>query len=181
MKELKFNIEIEKPFGNLYRKKTVLVAGTDNDCKVVVANKPHYPKGIARLPGGGVEDGETCIQAIARETKEELGQAYGLHCFVPMIHVSVEASDSKKGRYSHSILIYHLYTGSDVLSAGDDATSLMAISFGALEQLANKYLELSHSLRCTYRGENFLWKDYGKLYGPIHKTVATELFNSQSL
>lgn len=172
MKEIEINVKIDQPFGNLLRKETVLVAGTTDDYKIIVSGKSVYPNGIFRLPGGGVELGETKLQAAKRETMEEMGKIYKSSNFKPIIDALVEATDRDKKKYHHLIRVYYLYVNSDKLQAGDDSEILVKMSTTALLRLSRKYQRLPSTLVAKQGETGFLWKDYGKVYGPIHEETA---------
>lgn len=179
MKELEIHAKIKRPFGNLYRDKTVLIVGTDDDCKAVLSEKPSYPKGISRLPGGGVKEGESPRQAAVRETKEELKVNYPIKDFSLIASVLINATDFARNKYVHSIFIYHLYINSDPIRSGGDITGLRMMSSSEMKKLARSYSKISKNLKCIDESENFWWRDYGKIYGPIHKEVANMLARSK--
>lgn len=45
-----------------------------NDDKYLLIRKEFYPEGIYRLPGGGIDDGETPEEALHREVMEEFNR-----------------------------------------------------------------------------------------------------------
>ena len=74
MDEETIQITIEKPFGNLFRDRCVLIAAFDSNQRLLLGAKPDfYPPGIVRPLGGGVNNGEQVNDAMCRELAEETG------------------------------------------------------------------------------------------------------------
>ena len=74
-------------------KPMVLVAAaalTDVDRRVLIAQRPPGKSmaGLWEFPGGKVEAGETCEQALVRELAEELGIEVCLDCLAPFTFAS---------------------------------------------------------------------------------------------
>lgn len=170
------DIKVDSPFGNLYRKRLALIAVTDLDGNILVGSKPNfYPKGIYRMVGGGVDENEDPIIGAQRELKEELGINVDTEDLTLLLQVNVHAVDSQSKDYNNSNFIYFYKLKDNNYKAGDDIKSIIKLSVDELYRLGEKYESLSENDWFKNEMENYNWKDYGKVYGPIHKLTASIL------
>lgn len=180
MKVININFDVTKAFGNLYRKRCVLIAVEDNGGKVLTGAKPaFFPPGITRLLGGGVDEGEDTEMAAVRELEEELGVKVTISQLVPLAQFNTTARDEDGTDYYNETYVYAVKIGDAAYRPGDDVKQIIALSQNELQQLADSYDALSESL--WYRGEegDFSWRDYGKLYSVIHRFVAENLHKNE--
>ncbi len=92
MKNISLDIKVEKPFGNLFRKKVALIVVENADGDFLVGTKPYqYPPTITRLLGGGVDEGENENSAAARELGEELGVSLDPSELTPLLVITTNA------------------------------------------------------------------------------------------
>lgn len=176
MDEFKLNINIKSPFGNLYRKRLVLIAVVDQQGNVLIGSKPnYYPEGIYRFVGGGVDEGEDPVVGGVRELHEELGIVAQTEELKPLLQVNVHAVDDEGKVYENSNYIYLYKLKDNNYKAGDDIKGVVKLSIEELGKLGEKYENLSEDNWFRNEMENYNWKDYGKVYGPIHKLVAERL------
>lgn len=173
MKIAKLNIKIKSPFGNLYRKRLVLIAVADKEGDILVGSKPnYYPEGIYRFIGGGVDENEDPLTGAVRELNEELGISVNIEDLKPLLQVDVHATDETGKIYENSNYIYYYQLKDDNYKAGDDIKSVVKLSIDELYELGLRYEKLSEDDWFRNETENYNWNDYGKVYGPIHKMVA---------
>lgn len=183
MKRTKLDIKVEKPFGNLFRKKTALLVIETADGDFLVGAKPYqYPPTITRLLGGGVDDGESENDAAVREIREELGVTLDTSQLTPILVVSVNAEDSEGNHYTHDAYIYYVNIEHSQYEPGDDIKAIVKLGLDDLYALGEAYDNLPETL--WYNGSEgfYSWRDYGKMYGPVHKLVSEvvrELKNNQ--
>ena len=171
------NIRVDQAFGNLYRKRCVLIAVKGGDGKILTGAKPaFFPPGITRLLGGGVDEGEEVEQAASRELNEELGVVISVDRLVPLAQFNTSAIDKDEREFYNETFLFGVDIGEAAYRPGDDVKQIVAASKEELNALATAYGELPPSL--WYRGSegDFSWHDYGKLYSIIHRT-ASNLIN----
>jgi len=176
MEKIKLIIKIISPFGNLYRKRLALIAVADNEGNILVGSKPHfYPKGIYRFVGGGVDENEEPVMGAVRELNEELGIIVSKDDLKPILQIDVHATDETGKIFENSNFIYFYQLNDNNYKAGDDIKSVTKLSIKELHELGERYENLSEDDWFRDEMEHYNWKDYGKVYGPIHKLVAEKL------
>ena len=176
------DIKVDLPFGNLYRKRLALIAVEDSEGNILVGSKPNfYPEGIYRMIGGGVDENENPIVGAQRELKEELGIDIEISDLKLLLQVDVHAVDKEGKEYNNSNFIYFYQLKDNIYRAGDDVKSVVKLSIEELGKLGDKYENLGEDDLFRNETENYNWKDYGKVYGPIHKLTASILFKESNI
>lgn len=176
METIELNLNVEAAFGNLYRKKCVLIAAINDEGQVLTGAKPYFfPPSITRLLGGGVDEGEEVDDAAVRELSEELGITLKKEDLVPLAQFNTHAKDAAGKEFYNETYLYAAKIGNAAYQAGDDVKYITALSKEELYELGEAYENLPQSL--WYRGEegDFCWNDYGKLYSVIHMTAAEKI------
>ncbi len=92
----------------------VRVIITDGEKKILMVRQHHEGRDIWMAPGGGIEDGETAVQAAVREIKEETG----LEVTVGRLIWHVEQVTEKKGQRFVNFFLGEIEGGS--LEVGRD-------------------------------------------------------------
>jgi 8-oxo-dGTP pyrophosphatase MutT (NUDIX family) len=180
MKTITLNISVEKPFGNLYRKECVLVAVFDHNNRLLLGEKPSfYPPYIARLLGGGVDQGEASDEAALRELAEELNVTVKREDLKVVAAITVNATDSMGNSYTSTTYLYSVNIGDDKYEAGDDVKYISSYSQNELADLIETYKKLHGAL--WYKGAEgeFSWYDYAQVYSHIHEEVLNEWAKSE--
>ena len=177
MKKHNLVIQVEKAFGNLYRKQSVLLVVENSQKNIILGCKPaFYPPGISRLIGGGVDEGEATIDAAVREAFEELQIKISYKDLDEVGEFTIKAVDDSGKVFKTSVFIYYLSIGNRPITPGDDISMIVNVSYDGLREVAKRYAELPESL--WYIGDEgaFRWHDYGKMYSIIHEQTARYLF-----
>ncbi|MDP1625050.1 MAG: NUDIX hydrolase [bacterium] len=162
------------PIGNLYRKNHVLVLVGDGEGNFILGKKKDfYPNHISRMIGGGVKEAENPSNAAQRETKEEFGLDIPVSEFKPLCVVNTLA-DTTEGHMEMQTSIYFVAINkSQTIKPSDDISGIETYSqaayenlIRAMEQLTGKFVTEKYS---------FEWKDWGKVYAPIHRLALENL------
>jgi 8-oxo-dGTP pyrophosphatase MutT (NUDIX family) len=176
MEKHKLNITVEKPFGNLFRERCVLVAPQDSEGKVLLGAKPHfYPPTICRLLGGGVDKGESFEQAAVRELEEELSVDLSPDKLTPIALFETTATDADGKEYHNETAVFSANIGDQAYEAGDDVKHIVKMTADEVYQLGERYEQLPEVLWYNGKEGLYAWLDYAKLYGPIHKVTAEKI------
>ncbi|WP_280351484.1 NUDIX hydrolase [Nocardia abscessus] len=169
-------LEVKKPFGNLFRKRCVLIAAQDSQGHILIGAKPHfYPPTISRMLGGGVDDGESFEQATLRELEEELGVKLEAGSLTPLVLFETSATDEDGNEYYNETAVFGANIGDRAYHPGDDVTHIIRMTPDEVHELGERYEQLPDVL--WYFGEEglYAWADYAKLYGPVHKVTADKI------
>ena len=176
MHQENLNISVKLAFGNLYRQQCVLVAVENAAGKILIGSKPYfYPPTIARLLGGGVDEGEDLQAALVRELSEELGVNLDKSAFTPLIEFNTHAVDEEGQEFRNQTYVYHAKISGESYKAGDDVKAIIELTLDELYELGRRYEALPDTL--WYKGPEgeFCWADYAKMYGPVHMLTAEKL------
>jgi 8-oxo-dGTP pyrophosphatase MutT (NUDIX family) len=175
MKNITASFQIQKPFGNLYRKETVLIVVTDKEGRFVMGNKPkYYPEGITRLLGGGVDQEEKPIAAAVRELTEEVGIKASPSQLNHLADIAIDATTPDNRDFHTIVHIFSYRVESEEMVAGDDVADFKYLNEVGFRELINNFKSLPQSLWQTKDGEDFSWGDYGKIYGLVHEVALEE-------
>ena len=121
------------------------------DGKIVTITCNEYPKGIYRIPTGGIGHRENIIEAVFREVREELGLDVRINQFVGVLRIRFEHGDESIMFYSY-VFILNEIGGRLLLDASDDEISgVKVVDLNDLEEIVDS---LNH-----IHGK---WSDWGK-------------------
>ena len=134
----------------------------------VLSRKRHYVEGLWRMVGGGIELGESPLDAAQRELREELGVEIDEGKLVPLIHAEV-TSEVEGKNYSFSDFVFYA-TVSQPLQIADELEQLGHFSDAELNQAIGHFDRLP-DLPINNEDREGNWMDYGKVWGPIHRAA----------
>ncbi|CAM4362276.1 NUDIX hydrolase [Nocardia ninae] len=182
MEERVLKLDVKRPFGNLFRRKCVLIAAQDSEGHILIGAKPRfYPPTISRLLGGGVDGGESFVQAALRELEEELGVKLEAGSLTPLVLFETSATDEDGNEYYNETVVFGATIGDQAYQPGDDVTHIIRMTPDEVYELGERYEQLPDAL--WHNGEEglYAWSDYAKLYGPIHKVTADKIKAARTL
>ncbi len=167
---------VAQPFDNLkYRDRTVLIMCRDGHGNYLLGEKEnHYPEGIVRLLGGGVDKEENVTEAAMREIKEEMDLVVEPEELMELAEVRV-VGDYKGKIFRTSIIICYLNTTKDDYLAGDDVTKIFKYSEKDFRQLIENFNHLKDDNLFEKSDTTHSWGDYGKVYGFVHQVALDEV------
>lgn len=119
--------------------------------KMVTVTCEEYPKGIYRIPTGGIQHGEDIVEAVFRETKEELGVEVDIEKFAGVLKIRFVHGDNSVMFYSY-IFIVKEKSGNLLVDASDNEVSeVMEVEVEELKAVAD-----------TLNNITGKWADWGK-------------------
>lgn len=138
-----------------------------NNGKIITITCSEYPKGIYRIPTGGIGHNEDIVNAVYREVKEELGLEVSIDSFAGVVKIRFEHKDQSFMFYSYVFLLSEK-GGRLLIDASDDEISeVKEVDTGELAEIVGQ-LE-------SIQGK---WSDWGKFRAVTCKAVLDALVNN---
>lgn len=121
------------------------------DGKIITTTCKEYPKGIYRIPTGGIGHKEDIIKAVFRETMEELGLQTEIKKFIGAIKIRFEHGDDHVMFYSYLFILNE--TGGRLLAdaSDDEISEVREVDIDGLEKVADSLANITGK-----------WSDWGK-------------------
>lgn len=175
-----FNLElpVKEFFIKPGRTRMTLILIKTSDNKFALGTKITYLPNIARMIGGGIEEGEDPELATLRELKEETNLDVELDKLQELCTIE---SVFKKGDQTENLTTYvYLYNlGNKNLTAGDDVNGFAYFTAEELKQLVSKLQNLDGTYPALYKKEEtMLWKDWGTFHGFVLQKAIDSLIRS---
>ncbi len=155
---------LEKMTKHPNRRGEVVLAIQRPDGQVLLHTKRFYPKGVFRLPTGGVRPDETVLAGVLRETKEETGLVVAVSRFLGTVEYEF--------RHGQRRLPFVSYVF--VVQTNDSAPAVQDLE----EEITGfRYVPPSELRRVTaqLRALPAPWSDWGRFRAPPHEVVADAL------
>lgn len=119
--------------------------------KIITVTCTEYPEGIFRIPTGGVGHKEDILEAVFRETKEELGLETKIQGFLGVLKIKFVYQKDSCMFYSYLFLLNEV-SGRLLMDATDNEVSeVKEVDIKGLEEIANKLSSIEGK-----------WADWGK-------------------
>lgn len=119
--------------------------------KIITTTCGDYPKGIYRIPTGGIKHNEDIMKALFREVKEELGLEVKVRAFGGAVRIRFEYDDDYLMFYSYLFILDEI-GGKLLLDASDNEISEirevdlegLSKTAGALGAIKGKWRDWGH-------------------------------------
>lgn len=138
--------------------------------KVITITCRDYPSGVFRIPTGGIGHEEDIIEAVYRETKEELGLEVELVKFIGVLKIRFEYKESCENFFSY-LFILREKGGNLLLDATDDEVSEV------LEADLEKFKNIVENLN-NIKGK---WSDWGKFRYATSNAILKYLLKKEEI
>lgn len=119
--------------------------------KIITVTCEEYPKGIFRIPTGGINDDEDILEAVYREVKEELGLEVEIIDFPGVLKIRFEYGNESIQFYSYLFILKEVAGNLLVDAADDEVSEIIEADLQTLESIV-------HTLN-SIQGQ---WSDWGK-------------------
>lgn len=119
--------------------------------KIITVTSPDYPKGVFRIPTGGIFYGEDILDAVRREAREELGLFVSVMRFVGVLRIRFTHGGEAIPFYS---FLFHLKEESGNLLADatdDEVSEVLEAGPEELDLIADNLLHIREE-----------WRDWGR-------------------
>ncbi len=100
----KFFQNFKKNLNTDRRGEVVFLVERKNGKKIVIRTGK-YPRGVYRIPSGGIGFEEKAIEALCREMKEELGINFSIQSFLGLIEYKISYKEDALKFYSYLFLL----------------------------------------------------------------------------
>lgn len=121
------------------------------DGRIITITCSEYPKGIFRIPTGGIGHREDIISAVYREVREELGLEVAIKHFAGVLRIRFEHENESVMFYSY-IFILEEKGGRLLLDASDDEISeVREVDLDGLEEVVGTLEKIEGK-----------WSDWGR-------------------
>ncbi len=162
----KFFQNFKKNLNTDRRGEVVFLVERKNGKKIVIRTAK-YPKGVYRIPSGGIRFEEKANEALCREMKEELGINFSIQSFLGLIEYKISYKEDALKFYSYLFLLKEI-SGKLIEDATEDEIKEY------LEADDDKLFQIGRRMQ-EIRGSWFDWCQFRAqaiyLYNELRKTV----------
>ena len=139
--------------------------------RLILTTKDFYPAGAYRLPTGGISHGESVLDALLRETREETGLDVEVRRFLAWI----DYEGSGEGRVVFHTFAFLLDETGGTLGALDPHERIAAYREVEPADLGSAAERLEHVRAELSRDIEGDWADWGRFRAVVHRAVADAL------
>lgn len=138
--------------------------------RIIAVTCSEYPRGVFRIPTGGIGHREDIIEAARRETMEELGLEASIEEFGGVIRIRFEHEGESVMFYSYLFILRE--TGGRLLedASDDEVSEVREVGLGELDRMA--------AVLDDIQGK---WRDWGKFRYVTSGAMAELLRNRVNL
>jgi 8-oxo-dGTP pyrophosphatase MutT (NUDIX family) len=143
---------------------------------LLTMTKVFYPRGVSRLPTGGIHPGEQVLAALLREAHEETGLELAVRRFLAAVayRLGNGEKDALPVFYTFAFLLDEL---GGTLGALDESERVEAFFEVEPDSLLTVAERLEH-VETTYSEEiEGRWRDWGRFRAVIHRVVGEALLS----
>jgi len=166
MQEITLEVNLKTIPPVIKRRRQVLIVLKNAEGNYILGHKNHYPPGVSRFVGGGMEEGEEPLHAAVRELHEETGILADENHLRPLRKVVVVATTPDQLQTHFEVYLFAYQLNDETLKASDDLDNVVELTPDLTTKLIDTFDNLNADIHPAL---NFSWQDYGKVYGHIHQ------------
>jgi 8-oxo-dGTP diphosphatase len=146
------------------RRGEVVLAIQRPDGQLLLHTKSIYPPGLYRLPSGGLKPGETVLEGLLREVREETGLSVEVDRFLGMVEYEFRCRERRLPFVSYVFLVQAGDATPYPEDTSERITDLRYVPLLEIERVAAGLRRLPGS-----------WADWGEFRAPPHDMVVDAL------
>lgn len=144
----------------------------NDENKLWLMGKEHYPDGLLRIPTGGINEKEDLFSALKRELKEETSFSLSVAKFIGVINYDI-FNDEKEVKFATYIFKIPVGTKKPIpIDLSENINQFRPVSLDLLNEIAEKWGSLAYSDSKPY------YQDWGKFRAILHE-VAYKLLTEE--
>jgi ADP-ribose pyrophosphatase YjhB (NUDIX family) len=134
--------------------------------RLLTMTKTFYPRGVSRLPTGGINHGEPILAALLRETSEETGLQVEVHRFLAA--VAYRSGGAAPVFYTFAFLLDEVGGTLGTLDQGERVEAFFEVEPGSLPEVAAKLEQVESVYSSEIEG---YWGDWGRFRAVVHRVT----------
>jgi 8-oxo-dGTP pyrophosphatase MutT (NUDIX family) len=162
------NSDLFDPLNRIDRYGEVCMVVRRPSGRLLTMTKTFYPRGVSRLPTGGINHGEPILAALLRETLEETGLQVELQRFLAAVAYHTGNVQGAPVFYTFAFLLDEV---GGTLGTSDEAERVEAfyeVEPTSLPELAARLEQVEDTYSTEIDGR---WRDWGYFRAVIHRMV----------
>lgn len=138
---------------------------------LLTMRKTFYPRGVSRLPTGGIHPGEAILAALLRETHEETGLQVEVRRFLAAVSYRPGSQNVETVPvfYTFAFLLNEVGGTLETLDESERVEAFFEIEPTSLPVLADRLGQVEETYSSEIDGR---WRDWGLFRAVIHRIVA---------
>src|SRR5215472_2344533 len=135
---------------------------------LLTMTKTFYPRGVSRLPTGGINHGEPILSAVLRETSEETGLQVELRRFLAAVAYHTRNVQAPPVFYTFAFLLDEVGGTLGTLDEAERVEAFYEVEPRSLPELATRLEQVEDIYTTEIDGR---WRDWGYFRAVIHRIV----------